>query len=93
MSKQSSDESAFSIIKRECSGGCGAVLDYQIAIASAPYIPDMHCLNGHSYYRGGNLCIDCETAVGDALTRRRKHTERAGHDTAGESPERPRGRR
>jgi hypothetical protein len=62
-------------IVRHCAGGCGARLTYALESSDEPYAPDLHCLDGNSQYRGGHLCTDCETAVSEALQRRRDHLQ------------------
>jgi len=76
MPDQPAPLSELAIIQRGCSGGCGAILNYEIALISAPFVPDMHCLNGHSFFRGGHLCSGCEAAVCEVLARRREELQR-----------------
>jgi hypothetical protein len=81
-----SDEtvSEHSIIERTCAGRCGALLSYLMApsphlhasrpTSKAPAFV-LTCLDGVTAYREGHLCLECDTAVEEALTRHREQRE------------------
>ncbi len=54
-------------VERECAGGCGAVITYELIAEFSRSAPEVSVLGARPSFRGGHLCGSCDMKIGDAL--------------------------